>query len=350
MPLVIGVVAGGRPRAATAFLVLAALAGFLLRQPLTIAVKVLAGRRSKEVLPAALAAGCGYGAILSVAVAALALGGAGHVLYLALAALPVLIWYLELVRRSAERRALVLEVLASGVLTLSAPAGLWIGVGRYAPEGWLLWVLVWAFCTWSILFVYMRLIQRGWRQRPSRRELWDTARIPLALALLNLAGVILLATLGEVPLLLPLAYVVPLAETLRGTLVPAARAKPRAIGLRQLAVTALSLALFVLALLAGPPLAEPRQPEEPRAPSRSAPARRALSESETEAGARRTGTAAPSSARSILRSRATLAALDFPTRSVVVEPIDLLAVAPAGRRSTSPVGAIAASYPRPEAA
>lgn len=284
MPLVIGIVAGGKPRAATAFLVLAALAGFLLRQPLTIAVKVLAGRRSKEMLPAALAAGCAYGALLSASAAAMALSGAGHVLYLAVAALPVLIWYLELVRRSAERRALVLEVLASGVLALAAPAGLWIGIGRYAPEGWLLWVLVWAFCTWSILFVYMRLIQRGWRQRPSRRDLWDAGKLPLALAQLNLAGVILLASLGEIPPVLPLAYVVPLVETLWGMLVPGLSAKPRAIGFRQLAVTALSLALFVIALLAGPPLAEARQPEEGLdEPARSLPARRADSEAEQDA-------------------------------------------------------------------
>ena len=53
-PLIVGLFAGGRWTTPCSYLIVAALAGFLIRQPLTIAVKVLAGRRSRDDLPAAV--------------------------------------------------------------------------------------------------------------------------------------------------------------------------------------------------------------------------------------------------------------------------------------------------------
>ena len=52
-PLLIGLFAGGRWTAASAYLVLAAMFAFLIRQPVTVAVKAYSGRRSKRDLPAA---------------------------------------------------------------------------------------------------------------------------------------------------------------------------------------------------------------------------------------------------------------------------------------------------------
>ena len=53
-PLLIGLFAGGRWTPAIVPLVVAALATFLLRQPVTIAVKAYSGRRSRRDLPAAV--------------------------------------------------------------------------------------------------------------------------------------------------------------------------------------------------------------------------------------------------------------------------------------------------------
>jgi len=47
-PLVIGLFAGGRWTTPCLYLIVAALAGFLIRQPLTLAVKVRSGRRSRD--------------------------------------------------------------------------------------------------------------------------------------------------------------------------------------------------------------------------------------------------------------------------------------------------------------
>jgi hypothetical protein len=46
-PLLIGLAAGGRWTVVSVYLVVAALAGFLIRQPLTIAVKIYSGRRAR---------------------------------------------------------------------------------------------------------------------------------------------------------------------------------------------------------------------------------------------------------------------------------------------------------------
>ena len=52
-PLLIGLFAGGRWSVASLFLIIAALAAFLIRQPVTTAVKIYSGRRNRRELPAA---------------------------------------------------------------------------------------------------------------------------------------------------------------------------------------------------------------------------------------------------------------------------------------------------------
>jgi hypothetical protein len=52
-PLLIGLFIGGNWSAPFFYLILAALAGFLIRHPITIAVKAYSGRRSHKDLPAA---------------------------------------------------------------------------------------------------------------------------------------------------------------------------------------------------------------------------------------------------------------------------------------------------------
>lgn len=52
-PLLIGLFAAGRFTSASALLIVAALAAFLLRQPVSILVKAYSGRRPRTDLPAA---------------------------------------------------------------------------------------------------------------------------------------------------------------------------------------------------------------------------------------------------------------------------------------------------------
>ena len=165
-PLLVGIFAGGDRSPATAYLILASLAAFLIRQPITIAVKVYSGRRSRRDLPAARFWFAVY-ALLGLAglVGLIALGHA-YLLYLAIPAAPVFVWHLYLVSRRAERRQAGVEIVASGVLALAAPAAYWIGQGFPNPLGWWLFGLIWLQSAASIVYAYMRLAQRELSEIP----------------------------------------------------------------------------------------------------------------------------------------------------------------------------------------
>lgn len=246
-PLLIGLFAGGSLRPASGYLILAAMAAFLLRQPVAIAVKAYSGRRSRRDLPAARFWISVYGLLGMAAVAGLVLRGFGFVLYLAIPGAPVFAWHLYLVSKRAERKQMGVELVGSGVLALAAPAAYWVGLGQPDSLGWWLFGLVWLQSAASIVYAYLRLEQRTLRIVPDL-----TARIQMGLRALmytsfNLITVLGLSIVGILPTLIALPYLLQWAETIRGTLQPAVQEKPRAIGMRQLAVSTLFTLLFILA-------------------------------------------------------------------------------------------------------
>lgn len=243
-PLLIGLFAGGRVRTPTAYLVVASMCAFLVRQPITIVVKSLSGRRSREDLAAAVFWIVTYTAIGLLHVTGLVIRGFGHLLYLAVPGVPVFVWYLYLVSRRAERRQLLVEILAAGALALSAPAAMWIGLGTPDPRGWLLWALVWAQSAASIVYAYLRL---GQRTAGTPSETLGLSRASWMLASCNLAAAAALGQAGAVPALLAVPFAVQWAEVLWGTRHPAFGWKPRAVGMRQLAVSAAFTVLFIVA-------------------------------------------------------------------------------------------------------
>ncbi len=249
-PLAVGLAAGGL-HPASFLLVLGALAAFLIRQPLTIAVKALSGRRPKSDLPNAAFWLAAYGLLGGIAAAALIFQGYGFLLYLAVPAVPVFIWHLWLVSRRAERRQMLIEVVASGVLALAAPAAFWVGKADYDPVGWLLWLLCWMQVVGTILYAYLRLNQRALKSTPTLRESYRMARPALFYNLAALAVVIALAAGQIVTPLLVLAYLIQPIETVWGTLRPAVGVMPKAIGIRQLIVSTLFTVVFILAWIFG---------------------------------------------------------------------------------------------------
>lgn len=243
-PLVIGLFAGGRWTTPSAYLVAAALAGFLLRQPITTAVKIVSGRRSRRDLGAALAWSAFYLGIALLHLYGLFLRGYGFVLILAVPGVIVFLWYLLLVARRDERRQKGVEILGSGVLALSAPAAYWIGIEWLDPRGWLLWALCWIFAAMSIVHVYARLDQRrlgaagGILRRPGRRA--------LAINTVLTALVAVLALLGSSPALLLIPFLAQWGESAQAAFAVTPPPRPTAIGLRQLAVSTLFTVLFIL--------------------------------------------------------------------------------------------------------
>ena len=246
-PLLIGIFAGENFSSISLYLIFAALAGFLIRQPIIIAVKAYAGRRPRSDLPAARFWIVVYAAIGLLTVVGLVVRGFGYVLWLAVPGVPVFIWHLFLISRRAERRQIGVEVVASGVLALSAPGAYWVGVGAANSLGWWLWALVWLQSAASIVYAYLRLDQRQWTESPPVRVRFSQGRRALLYTSFNLLGVVILSLMGILSPWLFLPYLAQWLETLWGTLNPAVGAKPTQIGFRQLAVSTIFTILFILA-------------------------------------------------------------------------------------------------------
>ena len=245
-PLAIGLVAGGTFSRSSTFLVIGLLAAFLLRQPVTIAVKAYSRRRSRADLPAARFWMVIYGLAALLALMGLMINGYVYLIYLAIPGLPVFIWHLWLVSRRQERRKPGIEILGSGVLALSAPAALWVGIGSTDPLGWLLFMLTWMQSAASIVYAYLRLEQRELKAMPTQRYKWLMARRSLLYTSFNLFVTIALSLLNVIPGLLFIPYAFQWVETLYGTTHPAIGYKPTHIGLRQLAVSTIFTVVFII--------------------------------------------------------------------------------------------------------
>lgn len=246
-PLLIGIFAGALWKPATAYLIMAALAAFLIRQPMTMAIKMYSGRRSKRDLPAARFWIVVYGVVGIAALIGLISQGFTYLLYLALPGAPVFAWHLYLVSRRAERRQMGIELVASGVLALAAPAGYWVGLGRPDPMGWLLFGLVWLQSAASIVYAYLRLEQRGLDKAPQFAMRLKMGSRALLYTSFNLILVAWLSVTGVLPAFLPIPYAIQWIETVLGTLSPAVGVKPTRIGLRQLAVSTIFTLAFIVA-------------------------------------------------------------------------------------------------------
>ena len=251
-PLLIGLFAGGNFSPASINLVIAAMSAFLLRQPVSIAVKAYAGRRPRTDLPAARFWMLIYGTILLLAIVGLVAEGYFYILYLAVPGIPVFAWHLYLVSKRAERKQAGVEILATGALSLVAPAAYWIGKGGYDPLGWALWLLTWLQSAASIVYAYLRLEQRTSSpkgkqdQVPERSEMWNMGKRALQYTSFNLMLSLALGWSDWLPRWIFVPFLVQWFETLWGITHPATGWKPTVIGVRQLIVSTIFTVLFII--------------------------------------------------------------------------------------------------------
>jgi len=246
-PLLIGLFAAHRLPAAAWWFVLTALGAFLFRQPLTFAVKIYAGRRSRSDLQVAVFWMVVYAVLTLVGFSLLISSGRGWLAILALPGLPILLWHLRLVSKRAERRQIGMEIIASGVLALAAPGAYWAAGGQYDPSGWWLWVLTWLQSAGSITYAALRLEQRSWPADPGLARKLHAARRGLIYTGFNVLLALAAGLAGWIPVHTWLAFAVQWAECLWGAWQPAVRARPTAIGLRQLFVSTVFTVVFILA-------------------------------------------------------------------------------------------------------
>jgi len=245
-PLLIGLFAGEHFTPASINLILAAMGAFLLRQPVSIAVKAYAGRRSREDLPAARFWMLAYGVIIVLALGGLVTAGFAYVLYLAIPGIPVFVWHLYLVSKRAERKQAGVEILATGALALAAPAAYWVGIGYFGPLGWALWLLTWLQSAASIVYAYLRLEQRGQAEGAGRSEQWIMGKRALQYTSFNLALSLALGWSAWLPRWIFIPYLLQWLETLWGITHPATGWKPTSIGVRQLVISTLFTLLFIV--------------------------------------------------------------------------------------------------------
>lgn len=245
-PLIIGIFAGKTWSSASLFLIIAAFSAFLIRQPVTMLVKVISGRRSKRDFPSAWFWTILYGLILAIALTGLVLKGHIDLLLLAIPAVPIFSWHLYLVSRRSERRQAGVEILGSGVLALSAPAAYWLGIGKYDPTGWWLFILNWMQSAASIVYAYLRLEQRELDRILDVQSRLKMANRALLYTSFNFFAVCLFSLIGKLPPLLPIPFSLQWIETIWWSLHPGIGMKPVKIGLRQLFVSAFFTVLFIL--------------------------------------------------------------------------------------------------------
>lgn len=245
-PLLIGIFAGKSFTQATPIFFIAAMSAFMLRQPTTILIKILSKRRSNDEMSAALFWISIYGLISLLALGVLILSGYRYLLYLAIPSVPVFIWHLWLVSKRKERRQVNVEIIATGVLSLSAPAAYWIGIGSYDIHGWWLWILIWLQTAASIVYAYLRLEQREQTKGPEGSEKWKMGWRSALYTSFNLASALTLGLLTILPSLLFIPYLVQWIETMWGITHPATGWKPTRIGIRQLIVSTIWMVLFIV--------------------------------------------------------------------------------------------------------
>lgn len=249
-PLMVGLFAGERFQIPSLYLTIAIIAAFLIRQPVTVIVKALSGRRSATDLPAARFWLLVYGLIAAAALIGLILSGFGFLLYLAVPGVPVFAWHLWLVSKRAERRQEGIEVIATGVLALAAPAAYWVGVGRYESAGWWLWLFTWLQSAASIVYAYLRLNQRDLSaeqaEAKGRGEWWSMGRRALWYTSFNVVLSLALGFLKLIPLWVFIPFLLQWLEALWGISHPAVGWKPIRIGTRQLIVSILWTVLFII--------------------------------------------------------------------------------------------------------
>jgi hypothetical protein len=249
-PLFIGIFAGGNFSPSTFNLIVAAMSAFMIRQPMAAIVKAYSGRRPKSDLPPARFWVVTYGSIAALALLGLILQGFGFLLILAVPGFAVFAWHLWLISQRAERKQAGIEIIATGVLALTAPAAFWVGIGRYDPLGWWLFLWAWMQSAASIVYAYLRLEQRDLKPNQltaeSRSDLWKMGRRALLYTSFNLSASLILGWANLIPQLIFIPFLIQWLETIWGITHPAAGWKPIRIGMRQFIVSMLWTILFII--------------------------------------------------------------------------------------------------------
>ncbi len=238
-PYILGVAAAKQWTSHLVTLFIAMLAAFLIRQPMTIFVKTLSSRRTKEDRLPALFWVSIYALVALAAFTMLLLSGFGRLIWLLLPGIPVFIWHLYLISRRAERGQRGIEIVGAGVLALAAPASYWVAQGNSSTLAWVLWAATWLQSAASIVLVYQRLQDRKLEAGGTFSDRFRRSSRSLAYHSFNLIFSLLALRLAGIPWLVPAASTLMWLDAADALRTPAVGWKPTKIGLRQLFASSL---------------------------------------------------------------------------------------------------------------
>ena len=245
-PLIIGLFITPASNPAQIIILTASLTAFLLRQPLSIWVKIISGRRANSQLRKVQIFSVLYLLIGLVCAIFLLFSEVAFLLFLVIPGSLIFIWHLYLVSLRKERNQMTVDIIASGSLALVAPAILWAGTGQADCQGVLLWLLCWLQSASSIVHIFMRLNQKDWEAIPSLNIRFKVARRNMMYAGFNILFSSFLSIAHFISPLMVLPYLLQFLESLYGSIKPAIGIKTTKIGLRQLIISSLFTILFIL--------------------------------------------------------------------------------------------------------
>lgn len=184
----VGAVAGAVASAvwATVLALMAVMALFLARQPISLWVRIMRGRGRRADLGAAQFWGLLLGGLAALAGGGLLTLGRWPVLWLALPAVAVLALTLALGAALGPRR-LVVELIGVIGLALAAPAAYVSVAGHLDATAWLAWGVSALHGTISVLYVRLRIDER--HGRASRGETWAVVAVHALSLLIVIAAV-----------------------------------------------------------------------------------------------------------------------------------------------------------------
>lgn len=221
------------------------IAFFLMRQPISILVKVLSGRRPEKDRSASVFWTIFYGVIGSSGLIFLFIRGEKLPIYLLLIPGVILLaYYLVQVSTHNERRQKTFEMVSTGMLSELAPLLLYLSRGNFLIEDLFLWLLLWFQAAASIEYAFSRLGQRNWKEIPESKIRIQNGMDAMIKTGLNLIFVFMLSSRELVGEYLWVAFLPQFIETILSIGWPGINTKPVAIGFRQLGVSIGFLILF----------------------------------------------------------------------------------------------------------
>lgn len=245
-PLVIGIAAAPSITPDILVVTLGIFAGFCIRQPVALYVKNRRRRRDVAVsrqcqISIALHASLGVCAGL-----VLLLRGHAEILLLLPLAAPVILWDIVLVYDRRDRHHLARDLCAAGVLSLAGPAAYLSCNGNDPSTAILLPLLPGLQSTASVLHMFLRLEQRRWGTAGTLTYRLRRGLLPWLHHATNAILAIGLAFGGWAPPAAAIALLLPLLEASWAIVYPQIGHSPKKLGLRQLAISSMSMGALAL--------------------------------------------------------------------------------------------------------